>query len=429
MGVIMSELTALILGGGRGSRLQPLTDFRAKPAVPIAGKFRLIDIPISNCIHAGVKRIFIITQFNTESLHRHIHNTYRFDNFTRGYIRILAAQQTADSQDWYQGTADAVRKNLQFIEGADDHIIILSGDHLYRMDYREFFNYHLERDADISIAVKPVFQEETTHFGILKANRRGRITDFFEKPQDQVLLNDLRVDPILFQNFEIEPNNRTHIASMGIYIFKKEILFEVLNKNTMEDFGKEVIPSSLKKSNVYAYFFDSYWEDIGNIGSFFNAHMNLTQSIPDFNFYDEEYLFYTRPRYLPSTKIINCHVNHSMIAEGAILLGSSIENTTIGIRSFIDYGTHIERSIIMGNTRYETIEERRMNSEKGLPNLGIGPNCVIKNAIIDLNVSIGNDAQLINQNQITESFQANYAIRDGIIIVPKSATIAAHTII
>lgn len=425
----MSDITALILGGGRGTRLEPLTKLRAKPAVPIAGKFRLIDIPISNCIHSGIRHIFILTQFNTESLHRHIHNTYRFDNFSRGYIRILAAQQTAASQDWYQGTADAVRKNLMYLENADDHIIILSGDHLYRMNYLEYFQYHLEQEADITIAVKPIYEEEAHQFGILKADSEGQITEFYEKPENQDILNDFRVDDVLFKNFGIESENRKHIASMGIYIFKKQILFDMLNNNHMEDFGREIIPTSLKNAKVYAYFFDGYWEDIGNIASFFNAHMDLTKQIPLFNFYDEEYRFFTRPRYLPSTKVVNCHISQSMIAEGAIVLGSKLENATVGIRAFIDEGVDIDRAIIMGNTRYETIEQRRINQENGKPNLGIGQNSVIRNAIIDLNARIGSNVQLINQQGVTETFQDNYAIRDGIIIIPKSFVIPHDTII
>jgi glucose-1-phosphate adenylyltransferase len=425
----MSELTALILGGGRGTRLEPLTNLRAKPAVPIAGKFRLIDIPISNCIQSGITRIFILTQFNSESLHRHIHNTYRFDNFTRGYIRILAAQQTAGSQDWYQGTADAVRKNLQFFQSADDHIIILSGDHLYRMNYREYFQYHLDHEADITISVKPIYEEEADQFGILKADAKGEITEFYEKPDNKELLDSFRVDEVLFENFGIESNNRKHIASMGIYIFKKEVLFDMLDKNDMEDFGREIIPTSLKSAKVYAYFFDGYWEDIGNIASFFNAHMELTKSVPLFNFYDEEYRFFTRPRYLPSTKVVNCHIGNSIVAEGAIILGSRVESATIGIRSFIDENVDIDRAIIMGNTRYETIEERKANQERGKPNLGIGPNTIIKNAIIDLDTRIGANVQLINQESVTETFQDSYAIRDGIIIIPKGFTVTHNTVI
>jgi len=390
----MSELTALILGGGRGTRLEPLTKLRAKPAVPIAGKFRLIDIPISNCIHAGIKQIFLLTQFNTESLHRHIHNTYRFDNFSPGYIRILAAQQTADNQNWYQGTADAVRQNLMYLESASDHVIILGGDHLYQMDYLKYFRYHIEKEADITISVKPVHEHAARDFGILKANSKGRITDFYEKPEDPAILEDLRVNPTLFDNFKIAAEGRAHVASMGIYIFKKEVLLDMLANTTMEDFGREVIPSSLKKYNVFAYFFDGYWEDIGSIKSFFETHMELTESVPKLNFYDENKGFFTRPRFLPATKIVNCHINHSIVTEGAIILESTIENASIDI-----------------------------------PSLGIGRNAVIKNSIIDLDVAIGNSVQLINREQVTETFQDDYAIRDGIIVIPKGVVIPNNTII
>jgi glucose-1-phosphate adenylyltransferase len=425
----MAKLTAIILGGGRGTRLQPLTNLRAKPAVPIAGKFRLIDIPISNCIHSGIKHIYILTQFNTESLHTHIQNTYRFDNFTKGYVRILAAQQTADNQDWYQGTADAVRKNLQFLESADDHIIILSGDHLYRMDYRKFFDYHLTSGADITIAAKPIYENETKDFGILKTNSDGQITEFYEKPETKEILDDYRIDPSLFEIFNIETKGRSHVASMGIYLFNKKTLFDVLTSNKMEDFGRKIIPKSIKDLKVYAFFFDGYWQDIGSIRSFFEAHMELTRPIPHFNFYDEDYRFFTRPRYLPASKINNCHINQSIVAEGSILLGSIIENSTIGIRSFIDEGTLVQNSIIMGNARYETVEDRILNRQRKKPNLGIGSNCVIKNSIIDMDVCIGDSVQLINRNNASEEFHPDYAIRDGIIIIPKGAVIVENTII
>ncbi len=425
----MTRLSALILGGGQGSRLQPLTQIRSKPAVPIAGKFRLIDIPISNCLHSGINRIFILTQFNSESLHRHIHLTYRFDNFSGGYIRILAAQQTAETMDWYQGTADAVRKNLFFFRDLDDHIIILSGDHLYRMDYRKFFDYHLRTDSDISIAVKPIQENDAREFGILKANREGRITSFYEKPSEQKILDDYRVDPSLFNNFDIDSGDRTHIASMGIYIFNKQILFDVLENNTMEDFGREIIPDAIKSLNCNAYFFDDYWQDIGSMRSFLDAHMDLTKQVPDFNFYDEKYPFFSRPRFLPASKFNDCQIHDSIIADGSIILQSKIVNSVIGIRSYIDHGTQIQGSIVMGNTRYETIEEHNANRDAGQPILGIGSNCNIRNAILDLDVRVGNNVQLINHEQVLESFQDNYAIRDGIIIIPKGAVIPHDTII
>ena len=425
----MPQLTALILGGGRGTRLDPLTRFRAKPAVPIGGKFRLIDIPMSNCLHSGVRNIFILTQFNTESLHRHIYNTYRFDQFSKGFVRILAAQQTSDSQDWYQGTADAVRKNLRFLHSADDHIIILSGDHLYRMDYRDFFKHHLETDADITIAVKPINRQEASEFGILKVNDKLRITDFVEKPAEDEVLDAYQTDPVLFERFHLEPHGRTHLASMGIYIFKKEVLFDVLDNNSKEDFGKEVIPDNLKKKNVFAYFFDNYWEDIGTMRAFFEAHFELTKPIPQFNFYDEDYPFYTHARFLPASKIYNCQIHQSLISEGSILLGSIIEHSVVGIRAFIDEGTYVQRAIIMGNSYYETIHDRNINKDKNVPNLGIGNNCIIRNAIIDMDCKIGNHVQLINKDNLHEADGDLFAIRDGIIIIPKGTVLPAHTII
>jgi len=425
----MGSMTALILGGGRGSRLDPLTRMRAKPAVPIGGKFRLIDIPISNCIHSGIREMFILTQFNTESLHRHIHAAYRFDNFSNSHIRLLAAQQTSENQDWYQGTADAVRKNLHYLKSAKDDIIILSGDHLYRMDYREFHRYHKKMNADMTIAVKPIVRHEASEFGILKADEKGWITDFVEKPNTDELLDEYKVGPKLFETFKLEQADRTHIASMGIYIFKKKVLFDLLDKNDKEDFGKEIIPDSINKNKIAAYFFDGYWEDIGTMHAFFNSHFELTQPLPRFNFYDEEYPFYTHARFLPASKIYNCQINQAIVAEGGILLGSIIEHSVIGIRSFIEEGTFVQRSIIMGNTRFETLEERNANRSKGTPNLGIGNNCIIRNAIIDLDCRIGNNVQLINKDKKENYEGENYSIRENIIIIPKDSTIPDNTII
>jgi len=422
-------MTAIILGGGRGTRLDPLTKVRSKPAVPIAGKFRLIDIPLSNCLHAGIRNIFILTQFNTESLHRHIYNTYIFDNFSSGAIRILAAQQTAENMDWYQGTADAVRKNLTFFEDAEENIIILGGDHLYRMDYRHFLEYHVSQKADVSVAVKPIFEHETAEFGILKASNKNIITDFYEKPKEADILNDYRIDEELFNKFNIESGGRSHIASMGIYIFKKKVLFDILQKNQHADFGKQILPDSLKTSKVVSYFFDGYWEDIGTVSAFFSAHMDLTSQVPRFNFYDEQYPFFTRPRYLPASKINNCQINQSVITEGCILLGSIIENSVIGIRSYIDEGTLIQRSIIMGSQSYETIAQHNQNRELNKPNLGIGKNCIIRNAIIDMNCSIGNNVQIINKDNLQEKEENLYAIKDGIIIIPKGTIIPDNAII
>lgn len=425
----MSTMTAIILGGGRGTRLEPLTTVRSKPAVPIGGKFRLIDIPLSNCLHAGIREIFILTQFNTESLHRHIHNTYRFDSFTPGGVRILAAQQTADNMDWYQGTADAVRKNVSFFKDAEEHIIILSGDHLYRMDYLKFLDYHIETNADISISVKPIYEKEVGEFGILKADKTGVITSFVEKPKEQEVIDKYKIDQQLFDHFKIATDGRTHVASMGIYIFKKDVLLELLANNKKEDFGKQILPDSLKNKKVMSYFFDGYWEDIGTIDAFFQAHQALTHDIPSFNFYDEEHPIYTRPRYLPASKINNCKIDHSVIAEGCILMGSVIENSVVGIRSFIEEGTLIQKAIIMGNQEYETIDERNNNQEKGKPNLGIGKNCIIRNAIVDMNCYIGDNVHLINRDGVQEAEGDLYHIHDGIIIIAKGTIIPNNTVI
>ncbi len=425
----MSNITAVILGGGKGTRLYPLTRLRAKPAVPIGGKFRLIDIPISNCLHSGIRQIYVLTQFNTESLHRHIQNTYRFDTFSKGFVRILAAQQTSETQDWYQGTADAVRKNLRYLQNAEDYIIILSGDHLYRMDYRAFFEHHIKMKADISIAVKPVFAREAGEFGILKTDDKGWITDFYEKPKEEQVLKEYEIQPELFERFQLEHKGQSHVASMGIYIFNKKTLNELLEKTDKEDFGKEVIPDNLDKKKVAAYFFDGYWEDIGTMRAFFDAHFELTKPVPEFNFYDEEYPFFTHPRFLPSSKIYNCQINQSLVAEGSILLGSIIEHSVIGIRSFIDEGTFVQRSIVMGNARYETISERTKNREKGQPNLGIGNNCIIRDSIIDLDCKIGNNVQMVNKEKKLEDDGPYYSIRDGIIIIPKGTVVPDNTVI
>ncbi|MBN2423732.1 MAG: glucose-1-phosphate adenylyltransferase [Calditrichaceae bacterium] len=425
----MTKLTAVILGGGRGTRLDPLTRLRAKPAVPIGGKFRLIDIPMSNCLHSGVRKIFILTQFNTESLHRHIHNTYRFDHFSEGFVRILAAQQTSDTQDWYQGTADAVRKNLFYLRSADEHIIILSGDHLYRMDYKKFYNHHVEQDADITIAVKPIFEHEVKEFGIVKADENSKVTDFYEKPQEKEVLDKFSIKNELFEKFKMDAQGRTHIASMGIYIFKKKVLFEILEASDKEDFGKGILPDSIKTQKVFAYFFDGYWADIGTMRSFYEAHFELTMPVPRFNFYDEAYPFFTHPRFLPASKIYNCQINQSLVSEGSILLGSIIEHSVIGIRSYIDEGTFVQRSIIMGNSYYETIKNRNLNKSQGLPNLGIGNNCIIRNTIIDMDCKIGNNVQLINKDNQINADGENYAIRDGIIILPKGCVIQDNSII
>lgn len=425
----MPNVVTIILAGGQGSRLYPLTKIRSKPAVPIAGRFRLIDIPISNCIHSGLKRIFISTQFSSESLHRHIFLTYRFDNFTKDFVTILTAQQTLENREWYQGTADAVRQNLRFLRTEGDLVLILSGDHLYRMDYRKFIDFHLQKKADISISVYPVTYEQTSEFGVMKVNKNGRITSFFEKPKNDADKEKMRVSESTFKQFGIEPSGRTHLASMGIYLFNWDVLTELLEKTDFEDFGKEVIPLSLKKKKVYGYLFDGYWEDIGTIRSFFEAHMELTSSLPRFNFYDEEKPIFTHPRFLPGSKILESQVSSSILCEGSIINRSVLSNAIVGIRTRIGENSRIHRTIIMGADFFESKEKLLENERNGVPNVGIGNNCEIENAIIDKNARIGHGVKLLNVRKVQEENSINYAIRDGIVVIPKNAVIQNGTVI
>ncbi|HFB68458.1 MAG TPA: glucose-1-phosphate adenylyltransferase, partial [Calditrichae bacterium] len=313
------RVVSLILAGGQGSRLYPLTKLRSKPAVPIGGKYRLVDVTISNCLHSGFRQIFIITQFAAESLHRHIFSTYRFDNFTKDFVTILSAQQTLENRNWYQGTADAVRQNLRFIRKYGDYVLILSGDHLYRMDYRQLVEYHIEKNADITISTIPVKEEEAFQLGILQASPDGEIHAFVEKPTEPDVLHSLRTPEQAFRQFGIEAGGRSYLASMGIYVFKREVLFDLLANTTDQDFGKDVIPSAIKTHRVFAYMFDGYWEDIGTIRSFYEAHMQLVDYEPRFDFYNEERPIYTHPRFLPPVKLLDAEVNNAILGDGAIV--------------------------------------------------------------------------------------------------------------
>ena len=323
----MKNVLAVILGGGQGTRLFPLTRFRAKPAVPIGGKFRLIDIPISNCLHWGVKKIYVLTQFNTASLHRHITNTYKFDGFSKGFCQILAAQQTFDNKKWYQGTADAVRKNIHFIKNQPvDYVVILSGDQLFRINLREFYNFHRDSWSDITIAAKPINRDLASSFGILKIDESKRIIDFVEKPSDNRVLDGMFTPA----NFFGEDAKENFLASMGIYFFNKDVLVKLLEENEKEDFGKQIIPDSIRRCRVHSYIFNDYWEDIGTIGSFFEANLDFAEPVPKFNFYDEDVPIFTHARFLPGSKIKNCHIDHALISEGSILEGSKISHAVVG---------------------------------------------------------------------------------------------------
>jgi glucose-1-phosphate adenylyltransferase len=415
------------MAGGQGSRLYPLTQVRSKPAVPIAGRFRLIDFPISNCIHSDLKRIFVLTQFSSESLHRHIFLTYRFDNFTRDFVTVLSAQQTIENKNWYQGTADAVRQNLSFIRRAGDLVLVLSGDHLYRMDYRKFIQFHLEKKADITISVQPVSSSQATQFGVMQVDGNARILDFREKPKHEADLQRMKAPSEVFDHFQMETEEKTHLASMGIYIFNWEVLYELLSDSDFEDFGREVIPLAIGSKKVFSYFFDGYWEDIGTIRSFFDAHIDLTKPLPRFNLYDEDRPIFTHARFLPGSKMLKSEVCNSLLCEGSIINGACIEHSIIGIRSRIGENTTLQNTIMMGANFFESQGKIDRCAAEGIPSIGVGRDCQIRNAIIDRNARIGKGVKLTNPNGIKNVQTDNYSIVDGIIVVPKNAVIPDGT--
>ncbi|MFW6159570.1 MAG: glucose-1-phosphate adenylyltransferase [Acidobacteriota bacterium] len=423
------KVISVILAGGQGSRLYPLTKFRSKPAVPIAGRFRLIDCTVSNCIHSGLKKIFIMTQFSSVSLHRHIFLTYRFDHFNKDFVTVLSAQQTLKNRNWYQGTADAVRQNLFFLQNLGDLVLILSGDHLYRMDYRKFIEFHRAKNADISISVCGVPPVQVSQFGVMKVDSEGRITRFEEKPKQPSVIEDMAVPEEVFNQFGIKAAGRSHLASMGVYLFKWEVLKELLESTSVEDFGREVIPYAIERARVYGYLFDGYWEDIGTIRNFFDAHMSLTQPIPEFNFYDEERPIFTHSRFLPGSKIISSEISNSIINEGSIINGSRIINSIVGVRSRIEDGCFLEKAVIMGADFFETEDDVSRNSSKDIPPIGVGPGTEIRNAIIDKNARIGRGVRLINAKGIMENEVENYVIRDGILVIPKNSILPNGTVI
>src|SRR5438105_7381197 len=426
------NLLAVILGGGAGSRLFPLTRDRSKPAVPLGGKYRLVDVPISNCINSDVIRMFVLTQYNSASLNRHIATTYRFSPFADGFVETLAAEQTPESPEWFQGTADAVRQVLPHIrDWRIDTLLILSGDHLYRMDYRKFLTRHYETDADITISVIPIPPDSAGEFGLLKTDRDGRIVEFREKPKGEVL-EGMRVDTTSFGLSQEEAQARPYLASMGIYVFKYDRLEEVLKEDTSRlDFGKEVIPGSIHKYNVQAYLFNGYWEDIGTIGAFYKANLDMTAAIPPFNLFDAEAPMFTRARYLPPSKIDNCEIKDSIVSEGCIINGAKISRSLIGLRSRIGEGAQIEASYLMGADYYQTLEDMLGDREAGRPRIGVGQGTIIRRAIIDKNTRIGAQVKLMNEAgaEDADGPDGSYYIRDRIIIVPKNATIPDGTVV
>ena len=417
--MISKSTIAVILGGGAGSRLYPLTASRSKPAVPIAGKYRLVDIPISNCINSSINRMFVLTQFNSASLNRHIKNTYHFSAFSSAFVDILAAEQTPDNPSWYQGTADAVRQSLRHIAPFEsEYILILSGDQLYQMDFQAMLDKHIQVGADISIATIPVGDREAPEFGILKESSDGLVSSFIEKPKKDVL-SEWTSDT----GAAMKSMGRNYLASMGIYIFNRKLLFELLEveKKDATDFGKEIIPESIIKYKVASYQYDGYWTDIGNIYSFFEANLGLTADIPDFNLFDNSKAIYTRSRMLPPAKISGTTLEKTLITEGCIINASRVENSVIGIRSRIGHGTTIVSTYMMGGDYYETLEEMRHSLERGLPKLGIGERCYIKNAIIDKNCRIGNDVRINGGHHLENTDHSLYTVKDGIVVIKKGA--------
>lgn len=428
----MKRVLAIILGGGAGTRLYPLTKLRAKPAVPLAGKYRLIDIPISNCINSEITKIYVLTQFNSASLNRHITRAYHFAGFNDGFVEVLAAQQTQDSPGWFQGTADAVRQYLWLMESWDvDEYLILSGDHLYRMNYGDFIKRHKETNADITLSVVPIDEKRASSFGLMKIDKEGRVIDFLEKPKGDAL-KQMQVDTSVLGLTPEEAKEKPYIASMGIYVFKKQTLIELLNNNEETDFGKEVIPSAAKKYNLQAYLFNDYWEDIGTIEAFYESNLALTkQPSPAFSFYDEDAPIYTRSRYLPPTKMLDCQVNESIVGEGCILKQCQINHSVLGVRSRIESGCVIEDSLIMGSDFYEPFSERQKVLDAGKIPVGIGANSVIRKAIVDKNARVGANVQIINKDHVEESNREDegFYIRSGIVVVLKNSVIYDNTII
>lgn len=426
------EVLSLILGGGRGTRLYPLTMLRSKPAVPLAGKYRLIDIPISNCINAGCNRIYVLTQFLSVSLHRHIANTYKFDPFSRGFVEVLAAQQTNEASDWYQGTADAVRQNVRYIhEDPCRDVLILSGDQIYRMDFEQLLNAHRDNDADVTIAVLPVAKEQTAGFGLCKLDDTGRVIDFLEKPKQEAQLAPYHVEGAWLEKRGIVAKGRQYMASMGIYLFKRESLFHLLNTSPgATDFGKEIFPRSIHTSKVQAYLFDGYWEDVGTVKSYHEASLALTSDEPPFVFHSPEGVIYTRMRYLPASRINAARLDQCLVADGCVIgAGTTITRCVIGVRTQIGRNVTLRNSVIIGADRYVTRQEKEDSNRRCAPCLGIGDGTVIDNAIVDKDACIGANCRIINQAGVQEAEGKNYVIRERVVVIPKNAVVMDGTVI
>jgi glucose-1-phosphate adenylyltransferase len=425
----MRDVVTLVLGGGQGTRLYPLTKYRSKPAVPVAGKYRLIDIPLSNCINSGLNRCYVITQFNSVSLHRHIRSTYNFDAFDGGFVEILAAQQTLDNTGWYQGTADAVRQNLRYAEEPSiKNVLILSGDQLYRIDFRHMISMHEQSGADVTIAAVPVHSEAAAGLGIMRVDDTGRVVVFLEKPKSKQELDLVRTDPQWIDAQGMVSRGRDCLANMGIYLFGRQTLIDVLEKTDYRDFGKEVFPASIRTRHVQVYLFDGYWEDIGTIKSFYQANLELVSGSESFDLVSPSAPIYSRPRFLPPTRVDGAAIKNSLIADGSrIEQGTVIENSIIGLRCSIGRDVIIRDSILMGNDFYELPGDADLHKSNGLPPLGIGPGTHIERAIIDKNCRIGRNVRIINEKGLEDTLETQYGmIRDGIVVIPKETTLPDH---
>ncbi len=416
------QTLAIVMGGGAGTRLFPLTKDRSKPAVPLGGKYRLVDIPISNCLNSGLRSIYVLTQFNTMSLHRHIQASYKFDNFSRSFVDILAAQQTPEHSDWYQGTADAVRQNMRyFLEKPYDYYIILSGDQLYRMDFRLLLHQHIRSGAEITLAMKPVQRAQASDFGIMESDSQRRVVRFVEKPKEDSVLDTLKLGPEHLAAIGAGPEEELFQASMGIYVFNREVLVECLD-NEMVDFGKHIIPHAIRERHVSGYIFNDYWEDIGTIRAFYEANLDLTDLVPQYSFFDASAPIYTHPRFLPGSKVNGAQLRQAIVADGCIISDAHIERSVIGVRSVIRTGATIRNSIVMGADYYETDPT---SVPPGVPPIGVGRNCVIDRAIIDKNARIADGVVITPEGKPADFDGGNYYIRDGIVVVPKDAVIPA----
>ncbi len=420
----MRRVLAIILGGGKGTRLFPLTQYRSKPAVPLAGKYRLIDIPISNCINSGINRIYLLTQFNSVSLHRHIRQTYRFDRFDSGFVEILAAQQTMEGEMWYQGTADAVRKNLRYFDQANvDHVLILSGDQLYRMHYDEMLKTHLETKADVTIAALPCTREAARGFGIMRLDDAGRVRGFLEKPQTDREIDLVRTDPAWIDAHGLESRGRDCLASMGIYIFRKDVLVELLEKTTYHDFGKEIFPMSIRTHQAQAFLFDGYWEDIGTVPSFFQANLDLTKPDAPFSFEDPTGPIFTHARSLPPTRCDGATITQCLLSDGVTIgEGTVIEHSVVGLRCQIGKNVKLKNAVVMGADYVQKPADRQADIAQGIPPIGIGEGTRIEGAILDKNCRIGKNVTIISRPDLTGD-HSPIIVQDGVIVVPKDAVV------